>query len=56
MSRGWALFVVIVSSVLLLLAVANMVLNFTRVASWLPLLLVMAFCLYTGVAALRARR
>ena len=56
MSRGWALFVIVVSSVLLLLAVANMVLNFTNVWSWLPLLLIMGFCLYTAIAALRARR
>ncbi len=55
-SRGHALFVTIAGAGGLVLALVSMVLNFHRVASWLPLLVIMLLPLGVGIASLRAQR
>jgi hypothetical protein len=51
--RPFAWFAVITSSVLLALALVNLIINTTSVRSWLPLMVLMPLGLFRGLRDLR---
>lgn len=54
--KGFAWTAVIAASLLLALALVNLVINTERIGTWLPLLILMPFSLVWGLRSLRSRR
>jgi hypothetical protein len=55
-SSALAWVVIVGSSLLLLIALLNLVVNFTKPATYLPLLVVMPFALRVGILSVRDQR
>jgi hypothetical protein len=52
--RPLAWFFVVVASLMIALALFNLIFNTRLVGSWLPLIVVMPICLVAGIRSLRA--
>ncbi|MBC7590066.1 MAG: hypothetical protein H7226_03345 [Salinibacterium sp.] len=55
-SRGFAIFMVVSASLMLLLALVNLIINTGRPGTYLALFLVMPWSLWVGIQSLRAQK